>query len=360
MYCIVRAKTPGEAHQRIVKNLESLQLWDPTLHLHDRVVGIPGDLTQASFGLPSSRYRDLIDSVGDVMMAAGDRQWASRTQELERCNVQGMKHIVDFALASGAHVHYLSTVWLDLVENGSKLVQDTFTEYMPYIPLKRRGEEILAQAQEQHAVPCHIYRLPILSVNRHGGFSGGFLLLTIMQRMFATGQSQGDSMCFPVMTSDRAAKCVVKRMKAVKSKVLSNPTMYHFLDKIEWVAMRDLAAIVEELRGAPLERIVSSEEGRGHKGSQAALLWIFGSLVRDQDTVRMATVGKDLEEAMMALMTGRGGARSVGSTRLNLRKALWWFKQKFKSRREGKSLSCLFYVHDYVSRHPESIMENSY
>jgi len=60
---------------------------------------------------------------------------------------------------------------LDIHDAGEE-EDKTLLSSIPYVNIKREGEELLHFASRYFSVPCSIYRIPAVSVSTKGGFQG--------------------------------------------------------------------------------------------------------------------------------------------------------------------------------------------
>jgi nucleoside-diphosphate-sugar epimerase/acyl carrier protein len=212
VYCVVRAATSDAAIARITKNMQELHIWKPKFA--GAIVALPGDLLSGDFGLESSQYQDLRAKVAHVVHAAGSRAWRM-DQVATDCNSKGVTNVVSFARRNGSTVHYVSSSWLDVYDAAVSEEDKAELEWLPYIGVKRLGEEIMCYAARNCGVRAYSYRVPLLSVNSKGGFSGDFVLFTTLQMMYKTGMALESKATWPLMTTDSAARFMVNQMRAV-------------------------------------------------------------------------------------------------------------------------------------------------
>ena len=360
VYCIVRANSAHSALMRVMRTLEQLYLWDPNLGFTNRVVVIHGDIAKPQFGLTTTTYAELVNHVHFVVHAAGTRSWGVNHQT-EQSNVIGLMHLVGFALATRAIIHYTSTGWLDIQDGMAKKDRKGLELLMPYVSVKRRGEEVLQYAAQRFGVISHSHRLPLISVNSRGGFIGDFFLFSLMQRMVSTKQVQGEKVSFPVMAADAAGEYLVGLVQKTwnhrgsSSSTTSSTTTTHlamihpYSSVFDWISVGELAMIVEGLLGGDdkLNHIVSFEESLGFKASRQFVSWAFG--ITESFSGDAAAIGKSLQFGVDSLVkdTYYGNNLSYLKNRLGV-----WRRKRGKGKTAAGGMTPARQLNDYVTRYP--------
>eukprot|EP01133_Synstelium_polycarpum_P014262 gene14262-16835_t len=83
---------------------------DPIVHtLSDRIQVVKGDVSLPNLGLDSANLTMLLNSVTMVIHSAARVDMSASLEDLERDNVMGLLHILDF-IQPTVHLHYLSTM----------------------------------------------------------------------------------------------------------------------------------------------------------------------------------------------------------------------------------------------------------
>lgn len=141
---------------------------------------IPGDITQARFGLPQRDYAMLCARAGSVLHAAADVRHYAAYEDLARVNVQGTQTVIQFCTDASCDLHHVST----LSVSGSRIAGDPeqyalFTEtdldigqnaaQSPYLYSKLEAEKRVAAAMEQSGLSAHIYRVGRLTPRASDG-----------------------------------------------------------------------------------------------------------------------------------------------------------------------------------------------
>jgi hypothetical protein len=261
--CVVRGHTAEGGKCRIIRAMQDMKIWKPAFE--DAIEVVIGDMGKPRLGLTPEVYQQLATDTRTIVHAAGDRTWLI-SQDSSDCNKAGLMSIVALARESGASIHYVSSCWIDIyeqVDNEDKAEIDK----LPYVGLKREGEEILSFAAWQHGVDCYSYRVPVLGPNRHGGFSGELGAIGSVQVMFSTNMNVGSAAILPLMAMDKAAKFMVRRMGLNKpglqlARNKSKLTIHTALRLCEVVTMAMMCDMVDRLRPGqrPIRRTASLED----------------------------------------------------------------------------------------------------
>ena len=225
VYCVVRAHTAEGAAARIEKAMRQLKIWKPSFA--DSIVALPGDMAQPNFGLKPDVYNRLVREVDAIVHAGGSRKWHMDTESVA-CNISGLMNVVTLARKSNASVHYISSGWLDAEEAASDKDRDIL-HAMPYVQIKRRAEDILHFAARHYKLACFAYRIPLISVNTKGGFTGDFVAFSVMQSLYECHmmpKEMSEKSCYPIMPADLAAKYVVRQMSRAPRKTNGSAMLY--------------------------------------------------------------------------------------------------------------------------------------
>jgi thioester reductase-like protein len=210
--CVVRGHTAEGGKCRIIRAMQGMKIWKPAFE--DAIEVVIGDMAKPRLGLTPERYQQLATDTRTIVHAAGDRTWLI-SQDSSECNQTGLMSIVALARESGASIHYVSSCWVDIYERVDDEDKAEISK-LPYVGLKREGEDILSFAAWQHGVDCCSYRVPVLGPNRHGGFAGELGPLNCVQLMMYTNMNLGSAIMWPIMPVDKAAKFMVRRMGSSK------------------------------------------------------------------------------------------------------------------------------------------------
>jgi thioester reductase-like protein len=102
IYCLVRARSSGEACRRVA---EKLSAPDP------RVIPVPGDLSQPGFGLDPAFYDTLATRIDSILHSAAVVNFIHSYQSLKAATVLGTQEVLRFAShIRTKRMHHISTV----------------------------------------------------------------------------------------------------------------------------------------------------------------------------------------------------------------------------------------------------------
>lgn len=335
VYCVVRAGSREAAMARVKAALAGLHLWKESFA--GRIVALPGDLVRPQLGLSPSDFAEATAGLSSIVHAAGARSWSIDQQSID-CNVRGLLNLVELARGCEATIHYVSSCWLDLYEAASEEDQAVLIE-LPYVRIKRRGEEILRFAAAQCHVACDVIRLPLLSVNRWGRFDGELVLFILMQGMYMARAAGGLRAIYPLMTADGAGKEFVRQMR---SGGRGSHRLHSTGALAEWCTSRELCDLVDGVSATPIDRDATVEE------MHERLCEVFSREVMETFSLFGLIAAATRAADMLKSGVGQRRARLAGG---RLRKAV---HRVVKGRASAIQL-----LRDYVMCHPEVITDST-
>ncbi|TFG89427.1 MAG: NAD-dependent epimerase/dehydratase family protein [Gemmatimonadales bacterium] len=98
---LVRARDAEEARQRLERSWSE---WpDLVQAIGSRVEPLPGDLTLSDLGLEGEAWTALSHRVTHIVHSAAELRFDGELGEMRRINVEGVRHLLDFAYAAHAH-----------------------------------------------------------------------------------------------------------------------------------------------------------------------------------------------------------------------------------------------------------------
>ena len=261
VYCVVRGATAEGGLARIEKAMRLLKIWKPSFA--SAIVVLPGDMASPNFGLKPELYARLVLEVDAIVHAGGSRKWHMDTESVA-CNISGLMNVITLARKNNASVHYVSSGWLDAEEAASDSDREILRG-MPYVQIKRRAEDILHFAARHYKLACFAYRIPLISVNTKGGFTGDFIAFSVMQSLYECHmmpREMTDKSCYPIMPADLAAKYIVRQMARAPRKTNGSAMLYSAAAYSEIVSTQKLGEWVEELKGIKIDRAATMEQVR--------------------------------------------------------------------------------------------------
>ncbi|MDB9823099.1 SDR family oxidoreductase [Deltaproteobacteria bacterium] len=188
---LVRRLNGISAVDRFRRIAEWLEI-DPETSSHIRV--IEGDMCLAEFGIGKELYKELLDSVTEIINCAADTSFMEKRRDLvERINLYGLKSLLDMA-AKGNCVffHQVSTAYVSGNVSGiceEKLAcPDSFMNV--YEETKCKAEHLAARACEEAGIGLNIYRPGIVcgesSKGRTFRFNALYYPLKSIYRLIST------------------------------------------------------------------------------------------------------------------------------------------------------------------------------
>ncbi|GGE66383.1 thioester reductase-like protein [Pedobacter psychrotolerans] len=110
VYCIVRGESNYQAESRL-KCVFEQYYGDLSSYDCNRIIVLSGNLIDAKFDLPSSKYEQLTDEIDVIIHAAADTNLLKNYDRLCRTNVLSTANIIEFARKRKLKaVHYVSTL----------------------------------------------------------------------------------------------------------------------------------------------------------------------------------------------------------------------------------------------------------
>lgn len=162
--CMVRAATPQAAHDRMRRALSGYGLWQDAFA--DRLIGLPGDLSQPRFGLSPQAFQDLAEQAEVILHNGGATNEFDPYARSAETNVVAAKEILRLACAAATPrpVHFVSTasVVARAGENPPVISEQTRlsapeVEPTGYVQSKWVAEELMHRAAAQ-GLPVMVHR----------------------------------------------------------------------------------------------------------------------------------------------------------------------------------------------------------
>ncbi|MDC0832897.1 amino acid adenylation domain-containing protein [Geitlerinema sp. CS-897] len=198
VYCLVRASDETLAQQRVRRNLENYQLWND--RFSDRIVAVPGDLSQPRLGLAIAQFSDLAASIDTIYHNGALVNSVYPYSALKTINVSGTQEVLRFASQTKLKaVHFISS--LSVVHSPSYLDREVVTEadgfdrwrglFNGYAQSKWVAEQI-AQIARSRGIPVCIYRPGVISGHSQTGVCNTQDFLHTLLKGFVQLQSAPD------------------------------------------------------------------------------------------------------------------------------------------------------------------------
>ncbi|KAI0540452.1 polyketide synthase [Xylaria digitata] len=165
VYCLVRASSLEEAHERMIETLKQYSLWkpkyEPLLNL------VAGDLAQPLFGLCEVVFDDLANKVDAILHSGALVDWMRPFEDYIGPNILGTHEILRLAsYGHGKVVHFISTISTLPIHGGYGLTEHD-GEY-GYGTSKYLAERMIMAARFRGAKATS-YRLPFVAASATNG-----------------------------------------------------------------------------------------------------------------------------------------------------------------------------------------------
>ncbi len=177
VHCLVRSTNRAEAQRKLENHLEQCRIsWEL---YRDRIVVLPGDLSQPQLGLSDEQFQRLQTQIDAIYHNGAYVNLIYPYSELRRCNIDSTVEILRLASQGKLKpVHYISTLDVLNPENPSSdqlLTEDTPLPHWSrlssnYACTKWVAEQLILTARAQ-GIPCNIYRLGMTTGHSQHGFS---------------------------------------------------------------------------------------------------------------------------------------------------------------------------------------------
>ncbi|WP_327117754.1 amino acid adenylation domain-containing protein [Nocardia sp. NBC_01730] len=253
VWCLVRADSVRQGRDRIRSALQAYRLWDDTLEA--RVVPVPGDLAEPSFGLADADFARLAARVDAIYHNGARVNHVEPYPLLRATNVEGTREVLRLATTQRIKpVHFVSTadtVVPATVVSGSVLREATRidADELPahgYVASKWAAEQLILQAAER-GVPARVYRPGLVSGDFQLGVNNvddAFWNMIRAAAILGIAPDVGDATIALVPVSYVAAAIVAISTEPVADIV------YHLVNE-KPVALRDILECLRR-RGLPV------------------------------------------------------------------------------------------------------------
>ncbi|KAI2467247.1 L-aminoadipate-semialdehyde dehydrogenase [Annulohypoxylon bovei var. microspora] len=175
VYCLVRAKTPEDAHSRVVWSLESRDLFSEAVM--EKVVCLPGDFSQGSLGLDPSTLDTLRSSLTTVIHSAWMVNFNVNLGSFERSHIAGVHNIIKLCLSvpfqKPANFFFVSSISaaagtpLPAVIREAHIEDLHYAQNMGYARSKLVTEHIIREAARKTGIHARVLRTGQLMGDSH-------------------------------------------------------------------------------------------------------------------------------------------------------------------------------------------------
>ncbi len=189
---LVRARDAEEARQRLERSWSE---WPELVQaIGSRVEPLPGDLTHSTLGLESEAWTALSHRVTHIVHSAAELRFDGALEEMRRINVEGVRHLLDFAYAAHAHhgiarYAHVSTAYVAGGRTGEVPEGDLTNEHgfsNTYEQTKYEGEMLVRASME--TLPVSVFRPGMVVGDSQTGAIRCFNTIYVPLRLYLSGR----------------------------------------------------------------------------------------------------------------------------------------------------------------------------
>jgi thioester reductase-like protein len=172
--CLVRARDADQGLEKICRNLNQYGLWKRGWK--ERIMAIPGDLSQPDFGLEASEFLNLGKGIGGILHNGAQPSQMATYSQLAVVNVEGTRQMLTIAARNGGIPFQMisSVAALEAKEYRDKELYETDDIsawegiYNGYSQSKWASERLVINAGNQ-GLPMTVYRPPLIGGHSRTG-----------------------------------------------------------------------------------------------------------------------------------------------------------------------------------------------
>lgn len=146
---------------------------------------LAGTITDTNFGLSRSEYDELARRVDVIVHCAAITDYSAPEREMSAVNVEGVKHVLEFASRAGAHLYHVSTAFVlrTLEEHETwRAPSSRWWDPAVYLESKRIGDQLVADS----GLPAAIVRPSLTFGDSATGATARFQgVHTVMRAFFS-------------------------------------------------------------------------------------------------------------------------------------------------------------------------------
>lgn len=169
VYCLVRAQSAQQAHDRVVRSLCDRKVYDglPATS-RAKIVALPSDFSKAGLGLEPSIYEQLTAEVTALIHCAWSVNFNLKLSSFEKGCIAGTHHLIDLCLSSKrphpATFSFCSSVSTVVNTKGDIIPEAlpahlSYAQNMGYAQSKLVTEHLCQKATEQTGISAHVLRI---------------------------------------------------------------------------------------------------------------------------------------------------------------------------------------------------------
>lgn len=259
IYVIIRAENTEKAVQRLIEKFSFY--FDTCIYekYKERIKVLKGDITKENFGLDSSDYLRLAQTIDCIINSAAKVAHYGKYEEFYEINVGGVEKVIEFARQNKKKdIHHISSKAVG-VGNIEGVDNKLYTEYdfnlgqktdNYYVLTKAKAEEILLEARK-NGIKVNIYRLgDAVFDSRTGRFQENiennfiYLLMRSLLKLKAVPKMKTEIILFDFAFVDYLSKAIVQLLtrEALSNEVFhvynsKDITLKDFVDESEYIGM---------------------------------------------------------------------------------------------------------------------------
>jgi amino acid adenylation domain-containing protein/thioester reductase-like protein len=196
IYCLVRAKTIGEASDRLRSIMKGYEIWSDSFG--ERIIPVLGDLEKPQFGMAPQQFLKLANQVDVIYHSGAYVNLVYPYSALRAANVGGTLEVLRLATISQTiTLHYISTIDVFHSEqyNGCEPILES--DQLPsaegycegYAQTKWVAEKLVMAARDR-GLPTVIYRLGMITGHsKTGGSQFGNLICRMIKGFIQMGSA---------------------------------------------------------------------------------------------------------------------------------------------------------------------------
>ncbi|WP_368293312.1 amino acid adenylation domain-containing protein [Dehalobacter sp. TBBPA1] len=180
IYCLLRGKTICEAEDKLRKQLDFYFNGKYSQELDERIIIIPGDVTQVQLGLDSNIYQYLLDKIDLVIHSAAIVKHYGLYEDYLDVNIKGTERVADFCLQGDIRLNYVSSITVsgNYLTNNIHEEKVDFTESDLYIGQDYSGNVYVKSKFEserfiyqnvKNGLKADVYRIGVLTGRYNDG-----------------------------------------------------------------------------------------------------------------------------------------------------------------------------------------------
>jgi thioester reductase-like protein len=217
IHCLVRAGSPEDGRGRIERALRSHLIH---AELGDRVVAVPGDLSQPRFGLSEVAFASLAERTDVVLHSGAAVNFLLQLPDLLATNVFGTQEALRFARTCGNRpFHFVSTIGIFLSQHfsGRPVSEHEFPEsdaglIIPYTRSKWAAEKLVREARDR-GQPVEVHRPGVIGWHsRTGAWNENDMTSQLLRLFVRQGRAPAVKVPIDIAPVDAVSAAIVSRL----------------------------------------------------------------------------------------------------------------------------------------------------